>query len=223
MHALFDPRQIPVCGVDTHLPTVAAARLTPQALRQRFAAPPAWQPEVRREPDLPGASRPLAAAAVLMPLVQRPQGVTVLLTQRTAHLSSHAGQVAFPGGKADAEDASAAATALREAEEEVGLARRHVQVLGELAAYVTGTRYAVTPVVGLVQPGFALRPNPDEVAQVFEAPLAFLMNPSHHRRHQMADGRQWFSIPYTDEAGREHYIWGATAGMLRNLYRFLMA
>jgi 8-oxo-dGTP pyrophosphatase MutT (NUDIX family) len=218
----FDPRTAPVLGVDSHLPAVPRERLTPQALRQRFAAPPPWQPEVRMEPRF--TRREPVAAAVLLPLVQRADP-TLLLTQRTAHLANHSGQVAFPGGKVDAQDADVIEAALREAQEEVGLAREFVQVLGTLPVYTTGSAFAITPVVALVQPGFALQPNAAEVADVFEVPLSFLLDPANHRRHALlAEGlrREWFSMPYHD--GRiERFIWGATAGMLRNLYRFLSA
>ncbi|MBC7682507.1 MAG: CoA pyrophosphatase [Ferruginibacter sp.] len=222
----FDPRKILVLGVDAHLPAVAAAQLLPDALRQRFQSPPVWQPEVRAEPRF--TDRALRQAAVLIPIVQHSLaqgGPTILLTERTAHMSSHAGQIAFPGGKVDATDADASAAALREAWEEVGLAPRYVQVIGELPVYVTGTAFIVTPVVALVQPGFTLVHQPEEVADAFEVPLAFLMDPAHHRRHALEwDGvqREWFSMPYTDAQG-ERFIWGATAGMLRNFYRFLSA
>ncbi|HEY0200080.1 MAG TPA: CoA pyrophosphatase [Burkholderiaceae bacterium] len=219
----FDPRQVPVVGTDASLPAVAAGALTPDALRQRFAHPPRWTPEVtleqRRVPRQP------TQAAVLVPIVLRDAGATVLLTERTAHLSTHSGQVAFPGGRTEPDDASPAATALRETEEEVGIAPQWVEVLGPLSIYVTGTAFIVTPVVGLVRPGFVLQPNAYEVADVFEVPLAFLMNPANHRRHQFDnDGvrREWFSMPYQD-GPKEYFIWGATAGMLRNLYRFLSA
>lgn len=218
----FDPRTVPVVGSDAHLPPVAAARLGPQALRERFRAPPAWEPEVRREPRF--TDRSPAQAAVLLPLVQR-ERPTLLLTQRTAHLSTHSGQVAFPGGKVDAADADAVAAALRETEEEIGLPRSHVEVIGTLPTYVTGTAFVITPVVALVRPGFRLHPNPDEVQDAFEVPLDWLMNPAHHRRHAFDwDGtrREWYSMPY-DDGGRERFIWGATAGMLRNFYRLLSA
>jgi len=220
----FDPRQVPVAGVDDHLPAVPAERCSPAALRARFHAPPAWEPDVRREPAFGG--RLPAQAAVLLGIVQR-EVPTVLLTERTAHLSNHSGQVAFPGGRADPGDADAAATALREAQEEVGLDGHHVQVLGSLPTYATVTSFIVTPVVALVAPDCRLQPNPYEVADVFEVPLAFLLDPAHHRRHvvQLQGGaREWFSMPWTDPAtGKEHFIWGATAGMLRNFYRFLSA
>lgn len=222
----FDPRKVPVLHTDAHLPAVAMAQLLPDALRQRFENPPLWQPEVRAEPRF--TDRAPRQAAVLVPIVLHSPaqgGPTILLTERTAHLSSHAGQIAFPGGKVDATDADASAAALREAWEEVGLARKYVQVIGQLPVYVTGTAFVVTPVVALVQPGFTLVHQPEEVADAFEVPLAFLMNPAHHRRHAFEwEGvqREWFSMPYTDAHG-ERFIWGATAGILRNFYRFLCA
>ena len=149
----FDPRQVPVSRVDSDLPPVPHARLLPEALRQRFAAPPDWAPEVVREPRF--GERAPAQAAVLIPIVQRDLaegGPTILLTLRTAHLSTHSGQIAFPGGKVDRDDASVRAAALREAHEEVGLEPRHAEVIGELPVYVTGTGFHVTPVVALVQP-----------------------------------------------------------------------
>lgn len=218
----FDPRQVPVAGVDSHLPAVPSERLQVEALRARFAAPPLWQPEVRSEPRF--TQRVPAQAAVLVPLVARPEP-TLLLTQRTAHLANHSGQIAFPGGKLDETDASVVDAALREAEEEVGLARDHVQVLGTLPVYTTGTAFVITPVVAWVQPGFTLVPNAGEVADVFEVPLSFLLNPAHHRRHAYEfEGvrREWFSMPWQDGA-TERFIWGATAGMLRNFYRFMAA
>jgi 8-oxo-dGTP pyrophosphatase MutT (NUDIX family) len=218
----FDPRAIPVLGRDGHLPVVSPANLSPEALRQRFASPPAWEPEVRVEPRF--TRRAPLQAAVLVPVVMRDQP-TVLLTERTGHLANHSGQIAFPGGKVDKTDADDIAAALREAEEEVGLAADFVQVLGTLPVYTTGSAFIITPVVALVRPGFTLAPNAGEVADVFEVPLDFLMNPANHRRHSLtAEGlqRDWFSIPYQDH-GTERFIWGATAGMLRNFYRFLAA
>lgn len=218
----FDPRQVPVLGVDAHLLAVPPAQLQPDALRQRFVSPPSWQPEVQAEPRF--TQRAPVRASVLVPIVVRAQP-TVLLTQRTSHLAHHSGQIAFPGGKVDETDADATMTALREAEEEVGLSADFVQVLGSLPIYTTGSAFIITPVVALVQPGFTLVPNAGEVADVFEVPLAFLMNPAHHRRHSLvAEGlrRDWFSMPYQDGAV-ERFIWGATAGMLRNFYRFLAA
>ncbi|MGP1628935.1 MAG: CoA pyrophosphatase [Giesbergeria sp.] len=219
----FDPRTVPVAGIDTDLPPVPQARTTAEALRARFAAPPIWLPEIAAE--LSFSARAPSRAAVLIPIVQRDEP-TVLLTERTMNLSTHSGQVAFPGGRTDPEDADAAATALREAHEEVGLEAGSTQVLGELPVYITGSSFIVSPVVALVQADFVLRPNPYEVARVFEVPLAFLLDPSHHRRHVFeyaGQKREWYSMPYRDAEGYEHFIWGATAGMLRNFYRFLAA
>jgi len=218
----FDPRQVPVVATDTHLPPVPADRLRAAALRERFQRPPAWQPEHRPEPRF--VDRPPRHASVLLAVLQRPEP-TLLLTQRSLHLPTHAGQIAFPGGKLDEDDADAVSAALREAEEEVGLDPAGVEVLGHLPTYTTGTAFIITPVVALVSADAPLVPNPHEVDELFEVPLAFLMNPTHHRRHHhWWDGRThtWYSMPYAD-AGQERFIWGATAGMLRNLYHFLSA
>jgi 8-oxo-dGTP pyrophosphatase MutT (NUDIX family) len=219
----FDPREVPVVAIDDHLPAVDAQRLAPQALRQRFAWPPAWEPELRDEPRF--TDRKIAAAAELVPVVMRARPM-VLLTQRTAHLSTHSGQVAFPGGKRDDTDVDEADTALREAHEEIGLERSLAEVLGVLPTYTTGTMFVITPVIALVRTDYHLALNAHEVDDAFEVPLDFLMDPAHHRRHAIefsGTRREWFSMPYRDEAGRERFIWGATAGMLRNLYRFLAA
>ena len=226
----FDPRRAPSLGTDAALPPIPLDQLTPLALRARFQAPPVWQPEVWLEKRF--ADRQPMQAAVLIPIVAHPPalgGATVLLTERATHLSTHSGQIAFPGGKVDAEDASAIDAAKREAWEEVGLEAEFIDVLGTLPEYVTGTAFHITPVVALVRPGFVLRPNPGEVAAAFEVPLAFLMNPAHHHRHAFdwqtpagLERREWFSMPYQDGAD-ERFVWGATAGMLRNFYRFLAA
>jgi 8-oxo-dGTP pyrophosphatase MutT (NUDIX family) len=218
----FDPREVPVVGVDTHLPPVHAEQLAPDALRRRFAEPPAWEPEIWAEPRF--TNRTTAEAAVLVPIVMR-ERPTVLLTQRTAHLSTHSGQVAFPGGKRDDTDTDPADTALREAHEEIGLERSLAEVIGDMPVYKTGTMFVITPVIALVRPDYRLVLNAHEVDDAFEVPLDFLMNPSHHRRHALEFSgvrREWFSIPYV-ENGKERFIWGATAAMLRNFYRFLAA
>ncbi|MCM3562402.1 MAG: CoA pyrophosphatase [Hydrogenophaga sp.] len=220
----FDPRTVPVVatGATEGLLPAPAHRLTPDGLRTQFLTPPVWTPELVRERRF--AEREPADAAVLLPLVVRDQ-LSLLLTQRTAHLSTHSGQIAFPGGKVDATDRDATAAALREAEEEIGLAAHHVEVLGTLPEYITGTAFHITPVVALVSPDFDLQPNPHEVDDVFEVPLSFLMDPRHHRRHALSfEGavREWYSMPWHD-GQHERFIWGATAGMLRNLYRFLSA
>jgi len=223
----FDPQSLPVLGVDSHLPAPLSASIDPVALRQRFATPPLWEPEIKVERRF--VEREAAHASVLVPLVLRAE-MTVLLTQRTEHLNDHPGQISFPGGRAEPSDAHAVATALREAHEEVGLEAFEVEVLGSLPTYTTGTGFVITPIVGLVRPGFALQPDPNEVAEVFEVPLVWLMNPANHQRHAIVvDGirREFFSLPWpgADAAGqpRRYFIWGATAAMLRNLYRFLSA
>ncbi|HKX43820.1 MAG TPA: CoA pyrophosphatase [Burkholderiaceae bacterium] len=223
----FDPQALPIIGIDDHLPPVAGSELLIAALRQRFAAQPEWHPEIKTEHRF--HDREPAHASVLVGLVPRDQ-LTVVLTERTAHLTDHPGQISFPGGRAEDSDADAVATALREAHEEIGLESRFVDVLGELPTYTTGTGFIVTPVVGLVDPGFAINPDPFEVAEVFEAPLAFLMNPANHRRHAVEVSgvrREFLSIPWdgvdANGAPRRYFIWGATAAMLRNLYRFLAA
>lgn len=226
--SILDPKAVPVIGTDAHLSPVPAERLSATALRERFAARTEWQPELAGDGSL-FAGREPAAASVLVPLVAHAQGVSVLLTRRTEHLRDHAGQISFPGGRAEEIDANAVHTALREAEEEVGLAPEHVDVIGALPIYTTVTGFHVTPVVALVRPGFTLAIDSFEVAEAFEVPLAFLMDPAHHRRHLFEFGgqrRQFLSMPWqgVDAAGqpREYFIWGATAAMLRNLYSFLV-
>lgn len=188
-------------------------------LRERLkrAAPPTFTVygDDRLESDLPEA-RP---AAVLVPIVQRPGELTLLFTQRTVHLKAHAGQVSFPGGRAEPGDASPEFTALREAREEIGLALERVEILGRLPDYHTRTGYVVAPIIGLLTPPFDLAPDPREVDEVFEVPLAFLLDPANHRRQtRVLQGRTvgFYEMPYGNR-----YIWGATAGMIVNLCRFL--
>jgi 8-oxo-dGTP pyrophosphatase MutT (NUDIX family) len=242
-HALgFDPRDIPWSVQDQHWPALPPAALHVESLRGVFKNPPVWTPEVKREPSL--GQRAPQAAAVLVPIVMRgEQGNEphLLLTQRTQHLSSHAGQIAFPGGKVDPNDQSVEHAALREAEEEVGLSSEHVEVLGQLPSYITGTSFHITPVVALVSPNHTLQTNAYEVEFAFEVPLSFLMDPANHRLHQWENNgvqRQWYSMPYRPATSKlsngsnasnasnpetEYFIWGATAGMIRNFYRFLLA
>ncbi|WP_295006750.1 CoA pyrophosphatase [uncultured Dechloromonas sp.] len=159
--------------------------------------------------------QPLTPAAVLFPIVLRDDGHTVLLTQRTAHLRDHAGQISFPGGRVEAHDLTPIETALRETEEEIGLARERVEIVGFLPEYRTGTGFRVTPVVALVRPPFDLQPDPFEVAEIFEVPLAFLIDPANHQQHSLhyrGALRHYFAMPYG-----EYFIWGATAGMIRSL------
>jgi len=171
----------------------------------------------------PGMSQSgdLVPAAVLVPLVERPDGITTMLTQRTNHLAHHPGQISFPGGHVDPGDGTPEETALRETEEEVGVHRRHIEIIGRLDEYRVRTGFSVTPVVGLLTPPFEVTPEAYEVAEVFEVPLDFLMNPDNHERHSRdykGNTRKFYAMPYDD-----YYIWGATAGMLVNLYDVLSA
>jgi len=229
----FDPvTALRVEAGSSLLPAVPLDRLAPGALRNRLQAQPDWSPESHGDPPLsqgPGDSaRALTPASVLIPIVLRSASPTVLLTRRTAHLNDHAGQIAFPGGRRDPADLSPQHTALREAQEEVGLTAEFVEILGQMPDYRTITQYVVTPVVALVQPGFSLAVDPFEVAEAFEVPLAYLMNPANH--HQRAvpagpedpGGRRFWAMPWQDN-GQEYFIWGATAAMLRNLYQLLSA
>lgn len=223
----FNPQDVPVVAIDDHLPALDTLVMQPPALRGRFTAPPSWEPEFQLERRF--TERHPAHASVLIPLVVRDEPM-LLLTRRTDHLTDHPGQISFPGGRAEAEDADAVATALREAHEEIGLVPSEVEVLGTMPTYTTVTAFIVTPVVGLLQPGFTLLPDPFEVAEVFEVPLAFIMDPAHHHRHVVEFSgvrREFMSIPWqgVDEGGQpqRYFIWGATAAMLRNLYRFLAA
>jgi 8-oxo-dGTP pyrophosphatase MutT (NUDIX family) len=221
---IVDPKAARIVSVGSDLPPVRQERLTEAALRARLANPPAWEPETRGDGALfPG--RTPREAAVLVPLVMRASGITVLLTQRTSHLHDHAGQISFPGGRRDPGDANLHATALRETAEEIGVAATHIEPAGELPLYQTVTGYNVTPVVGFVLPDFSLTLDAFEVAAAFEVPLAFLMDPANHQRRAFATPigeRQFTAMPY-DDNGTERFIWGATAGMIRNLYRLLSA
>lgn len=193
--------------------------------RLRPLAAPGLDAPVRGDFDLnpaarkPDATRALTPAAVLVPIVARPEGPTVLFTLRTDTLARHAGQVSFPGGRMEPGDGSPVATALRETAEETGLAPEFIEPLGLLDTYETVTAYAVVPVVALVRPGFTLAPDPTEVAEIFEAPLDFLMDPARHVPHSrewQGGTRRYYAMPY----GR-YTIWGATAGMIVNLQQRL--
>lgn len=189
--------------------------LTAAWLRERFVEPGRAAPQSEPWPD----DKALIPAAVLVPVVLRQPELTVLLTQRTAHLRDHAGQVSFPGGRQEPTDESPVMTALREAREEVGLEPGQIEVLGCLADFRTSTGFSVTPVVGLVMPPLNLKLDDFEVADVFEPPLRFLLDAANYRREQVQyQGalREYWAVPW-----QERYIWGATAGMLVNLRRFL--
>ena len=199
----------------------AGPALTMQALlRSRLG--PEVRHGLRGDGDLnPGMSAGgrLTAAAVLVPLVARPAGMTVLLTQRTDHLRDHAGQISFPGGRQEPGDSGPIETALRESEEEIGLARHHVEVIGHLDTYETGTGFRITPVVGLVAPAFRLDLYPFEVADAFEVPLAFILDARNHRYETAVLRGVERRVYVLAFEGRR--IWGATAGMLVNLHQKL--
>jgi 8-oxo-dGTP pyrophosphatase MutT (NUDIX family) len=224
---VFDPERFILIPSPASLPPVPPARLSADSLRERFrdAQNVSWVADRADEVRFYGSTP--RAAAVLIGLMDRPGGLTVLLTHRAAHLTDHAGQISFPGGRCDPEDADAVDTALREAWEEVALVRERIEPLGVLPDYLTATAYAVSPVVALVHAPFDIQASVREVAEVFEVPLAFLMDPAHHQIRQMGEGagsRRVFAMPYPRQSGEGvHFIWGATAGMLRNLYRFLIA
>lgn len=216
----FDPELLPIDSLGGE-DAITLEQLRADALRARFSNPPVWSPEITIERLVRPMTGPLTDAAVLLPIVLREDGPTLLFTQRAAHLTAHAGQISFPGGRMEAYDASPIETALRETEEEIGLDRSHIDVIGTLPEYHTGTGFRVTPVVAIVQPPFELRADPFEVAEIFEVPLSFLMNGMHHQRRTaefITGNRTFYVMPY-----ERFFIWGATAGMLRNLFHFLRA
>lgn len=196
--------------------------ITADIIIEKLQASAAEEAPPRGDHDLnPGmpTEKNLTPAAVLVPLVIRGGGLTTLFTQRTEHLLHHAGQISFPGGHAEPGDGTPEETALRETEEEVGLARAHITTIGRLNQYVTRTGFSITPVVALVTPPFEVTPDADEVDEVFEVPLDFLLDPANHQRHRRefkGQIREFYAMPYED-----YYIWGATAGMLMNLYEVL--
>ncbi len=231
----FDPEAAPITGVASG-PAIDLSALTPARLRRVFASPRPWQPEVTdeiRRPRFRAGMTDYVPASVLVPIVvhddadvaariDASRGPTMLFTERTAHLNAHAGQVSFPGGSAEPDDADVVATALRETEEEIGLARERVEVIGRLTDYLTVTGFRIAPIVALVHPPFTLTLDAFEVAESFEVPLAFLLDPANHQRREATtdDGevRRFTAMPYGD-----HFIWGATAAMLRNFYLFMAA
>jgi len=201
--------------------TQMSGRAAEAWLRRRFAAGRPVTPIATGDGHLWRETEALRPAAVLVPIVKRGDGLTVLFTRRTDHLYDHAGQISFPGGRSEARDESPAATALRETFEEIGLPRSHVEVLGSLPEYTTVTGYHVTPVVGLVSPPPAFTLDAFEVAETFEVPLTFFLDPENHQRNTLqyqGRTRHYYAMPY-----EQRYIWGATAGMLMNFYAFLTA
>lgn len=221
---IVDPHAAAIIGLGEGR-AIAPQRLTPHGMRASFGVKSDWQPEITDEQrhrfDYLASEEKLRPAAVLVPLVMRDDGLKLLLTQRTAHLNAHAGQISFPGGRVEDHDDGPADTALRETEEEIGLGRHHIETIGHLPDYLTTSGFRVTPVVSLIKPPFELKPDTFEVADIFEVPLAFLMDPANHQTrlvHLDEGSRTFYSMPYN-----QYFIWGATAGMLRNFYSFLDA
>ena len=224
----FDAQAVPIHQVCAHEKKVAKEFLEPAGLKLRLQSPPEWQPEITDENRHVIAADIIAKresagkvtkAAVLIPLLIKEKGLSVLLTQRTNHLRDHAGQISFPGGRMDPEDQSPNDTALRESQEEIGLDPKRVEIIGHLPQYLTVSGYSVTPVVGLVQAQAEYVLDEFEVADVFEVPLSFLLDPANHQVRLWQSeqgGRRFYSMPYENR-----FIWGATAGMLRNLYHLL--
>jgi 8-oxo-dGTP pyrophosphatase MutT (NUDIX family) len=224
----FDAQAIPIHQVCSDEKKVAAEFLEPAGLKARLQSPPQWEPEITDENRHVIAADIIARrqavgkvtkAAVLIPLVLKEDGLSVLLTQRTNHLRDHAGQISFPGGRMDPGDQNPNDTALRESQEEIGLDPKRVEIIGHLPQYLTVSGYSVTPVVGLVQAQAEYVLDEFEVADVFEVPLSFLLDPANHQVRLWQSeqgGRRFYSMPYENR-----FIWGATAGMLRNLYHLL--
>lgn len=224
----FDPTVVPIertCDAD---PRIAEHALLENALRTRFLQTLDWSPEITDENRYALAADIVSSrsakglttdAAVLIPVLKKPEGLAILLTQRTDHLHDHAGQISFPGGRRDPGDADLQATALRESQEEIGLDSGRVEVIGALPEYLTVSGYRVTPVVALVDPQPHYPIDAFEVADIFDVPMAFLMDPANHQVRVWSSGeehRRFYAMPY-----QERFIWGATAGILRNLYHFL--
>ena len=198
-------------------------RLTREWITERFQAgapsgdPKKWG-DYMLNPGMALADN-LTPAAVLIPVVNRSDELTIMFTRRTAHLAKHAGQISFPGGHIEETDKEPTDAALRETEEEVGLPRHHIDVIGQLENYISRTGFRITPIVGVIEPPFPMEPDPGEVDEVFEVPLSFLLNPENHHRHTRqieGEDREFYAMPYGD-----YYIWGVTAGILVNLYECL--
>jgi 8-oxo-dGTP pyrophosphatase MutT (NUDIX family) len=210
------------------MPMLASHLYTADDFRSRARAehlidPPHGYGDHYLNPDLADLilGQQLRDAAVLIPIVDHPEGASLILTKRADSLRSHSGQIAFPGGRIDPEDVSPEAAALRESEEEIGLAPEKVEVIGRMPDYVSGSGYRIAPVFGIVSPGFRLSINPDEVDAAFEVPLSFLMDPANHSRlsRTWQDRQRYFyAMPFG-----ERYIWGVTAGIIRTLYERLYA
>lgn len=198
----------------------ASIDLDLEEIRRRLAAAAPAAQALAGDLGASGEPAALTPASVLVPIIAHRESLTVLFTRRTAHLRAHSGQISFPGGRVEPQDASPAQTALRETQEEIGIAPEQIELIGALPEYHTRTGYRISPMVGVISPPFTVQADAQEVDAVFEVPLSFLLDPRNHQRHRRAfQGRMisYFAMPYG-----EHYIWGATAAMLVNLYRQLV-
>lgn len=220
----FDPQVQPIVP-NKVLQPLSQATLQIDFICSAFTSPPEWQVEPvfsdSFQPDLRDVQG-IVQAAVLFPLVQRPSGLHVLFTRRALHLYDHAGQISFPGGRIEASDHDAAAAALRETQEEIGVSPEFIQLIGMQPSFLTSTGFTMKPIVGVIRPGFTVTPDATEVAEVFEVPLSVLMDTQLHRLHeaQLPGGghRFYFSISW-----KSYFIWGATAALIRNFYHYLAA
>jgi|SRR5690606_57873 len=220
----FDPEAQPVIPVPA-LPRLSATTLSLPFIRKAFSASFPWQvePVFHDHFDLDTSAFPdIIPAAVCIPLVQQTDGLHVLFTRRSAKLYNHAGQICFPGGRIESTDTSYVEAAVRETWEEIGVEPRFVEFIGSQPSFLTSTRYTMKPMIGLLQQGYRLVPDHREVAEIFEVPLDFLLDPAHHRLHEIReeDGsvRHFFSVSWGD-----YFIWGATAALIRNLYHYMAA
>ena len=221
----FDPKQAPILPKDERFKALPADVVTEAFLIQRLVL----SLSIGQAQDAHIPNNPLLKpSAVLIPIMQRKTGLTVLLTMRSTKLRKHSGQIALPGGKIDAEDDNSIATALREAEEEIGLPVANCQVIGSLSRHETGTGFEITPIVALVNPEYTPVLSEDEVSEIFEVPLLHILSPENNNHHELTwtneDGthtRDWYGIPSTDMDGTPRHIWGVTARVLRNFYEHL--
>jgi 8-oxo-dGTP pyrophosphatase MutT (NUDIX family) len=221
----FDPKQAPLLPRDERFKALPITLVTEDFITERLKhSLPNGQ---TRDAHIPLNAR-LNPSAVLIPIMRRANGLTVLLTMRSTKLRKHSGQIALPGGKIDAEDASPIATALREANEEIGLPTANCEVIGALSRHETGTGFEITPIVALVNPDYSPVLSEEEVSEIFEVPLMHILNPQNHNHHELSwtneDGpqtRDWYGIPSIDTGGKERHIWGVTARVLRNFYEHL--
>jgi len=220
----FDPAAQPIVPMPRE-PELASSTLQLPFIRRAFAKDIPWEVEPlfmdHFDLDTSGQSE-ITPAAVLIPLIEREKELHVLLTRRSAHLYSHAGQICFPGGRIESTDAGYIEAALRETWEEVGVEPRYIELLGSQPSFLTSSGYTMKPIIGVLRPGYQLKADRSEVAEIFEVPLATLLSPNQHKLHQIRpqDGgpRKFFSITW-----QKYFIWGATAALIRNLYHYLAA